>query len=134
MRFLLCTLAVIAAPLAVPGAAAAQDSTSSASSTTAIRPGMTEADVRARWGNPAVVRTSGEWKFLSYRNGMERSVGWMDTVFLQNGQVVDCIARGAGHEYAGQSSSPPGASPSRTLNHGAARDSAGAVTGVHISP
>lgn len=124
---------------AVPRRAAAQDTTTAAApppaASSAISPGMTEADVRARWGNPVAVRTSGEWKFLYYRNEMERAVGWWDTVFLQNGQVVDCIARGAGHAYTGQSSAPPDRLPERTLPRPAAGDSTrGTVTGVRVTP
>ena len=95
-----------------------------------VRPGMSESDVRAAWGNPAIVKHANEWTYLFYRNYNERHVGWLDVVFLQNGQVVDCIARGAGHEYAGQSSSPPDRVPSRTVND---TSTAGAVTGVRIN-
>jgi hypothetical protein len=121
-------LALLVLGLAGPVAAKAQDSTS------AIRPGMSEADVRSRWGDPVAKRTSGQWTFMFYRNEMERSVGWYDTVFLQNGQVVDCIARGAGHAYIGQSSSPPGRAPERTLPTTPHDSTPGAVTGVRINP
>jgi hypothetical protein len=97
---------------------------------------MTEMDVRSRWGDPVAVRTAGQWKFLFYRNEHERRIGFLDTVFLQNGQVVDCVARGDGHIYTGQSSSPEGRYPERTLPHPSAADSTtrGAVTGVRVSP
>lgn len=98
-----------------------------------VRPGMTENEVRATWGDPSSVKKNGDWTFLFYRNYDERRVGWLDVVFLQNGQVVDCIARGSGHAYAGQSSSPgdrqPG--PTRTTP---TDPTAGAVTGVRINP
>jgi hypothetical protein len=129
MRTTILALALVLAALGTPARGAAQDTT------TAIRPGMTEADVRGRWGDPVASRTSGQWKFLFYRNSMERSVGWYDTVFLQNGQVVDCVARGDGHVYIGQSSSPPDRVPARTLTRRVPNDStSGAVTGVHINP
>ena len=132
MRTTVLTLAAALALAAAPARAAAQDST------TAISPGMSEADVRARWGDPVAVRASGDWKFLFYRNQMERSVGWYDTVFLQNGQVVDCIARGAGHAYLGQSSSPPGRVPEPTHPAQPPEQSSdrtsGAVTGVRVGP
>ena len=137
MRIAVLTLAAVAALAALPRRATAQDTTAAASAaaSTAISPGMSEADVRARWGDPVIVRASGDRKFLYYRNGMERSVGWLDVVFLQGGQVVDCIARGAGHAYTGQSSSPAGRAPERTIHPTAATDSTrGAVTGVRISP
>ncbi len=112
----------VAVPAPAPAAPAASSSV--------VRPGMSEADVRAAWGNPAVVKHANEWTYLFYRNYDERHVGWLDVVFLQNGQVVDCIARGSGHEYAGQSSSPPDRVPSRTVND---TSTAGAVTGVRIN-
>lgn len=120
------------APAAVP-AAAPEPAAPAPAPASVIRPGMSEADVRATWGNPAVVKHANEWTYLFYRNFDERHVGWLDVVFLQNGQVVDCIARGAGHEYAGQSSAPPGRVPERTLPDSTTSTS-GAVTGVHINP
>ena len=140
MRIAVLTLAAAAALAALPRRAVAQDTTAAAApapapvTSTAVSPGMSEADVRARWGDPVLVRTSGDWKFLYFRNGMERSVGWLDVVFLQGGQVVDCIARGAGHEYTGQSSSPPGRAPERTIHPTATDSTRGAVTGVRVSP
>jgi outer membrane protein assembly factor BamE (lipoprotein component of BamABCDE complex) len=137
MRITVLTPLALAVLAALPGRAQAQDSTATrapaAQSSTAISPGMTETDVRNRWGDPVATRTSGQWKFLYYRNDDERHVGWWDTVFLQNGQVMDVIARGAGHVYTGQSSSPPDRTPERTVNPGADTTRA-AVTGVHISP
>ena len=138
MRPVTLGLALCLAAAVFPARAAAQDSTAAAAAAApseAVRPGMTEADVRQHWGDPVATRTSGAWKFLFYRNGAERSVGWYDTVFLQNGQVVDCITRGAGHVYQGQSSSPPDRVPQRTLPHTAPPDSTRpAVTGVRVNP
>ncbi len=91
---------------AAPAAAPAADASG------AVNPGMTEAQVRALWGKPVAVRRMNDWTYLFYRNGREREVGYYDVVFLQSGQVVDAIVRGAGHVYAGQSSSPRDASPS----------------------
>jgi outer membrane protein assembly factor BamE (lipoprotein component of BamABCDE complex) len=110
-----------------PGSAAAQDSS------TAIRPGMSEADVRARWGEPIAVKRANDWTYLFYSNGNERHVGWYDTVFLQGGQVVDCIARAPGHVYEGQSSSPGNRTPERTAP-AQPGDGAGAVTGIRVTP
>ena len=101
MSLLLCVAA--AAPLA------AQDDPN------AVRPGMSENDVRQRWGEPVAVRRANDWTFLFYSNGMEREVGWYDVVFLQNNQVVNAIVRGAGHGYAGQSTAPPSRAPEPTL-------------------
>jgi len=73
-----------------------------------VAPGMAEREVYSLWGAPAAVRRSGEYTYLFFRNGCERSCGTMDLVTLQNGQVVDAIVRWPGHAYSGQSSSPPG--------------------------
>jgi hypothetical protein len=123
-------LAVAAACVVHPMPAAAQDSA------TAIRPGMSEADVRARWGEPVAVRRANDWTYLFYSNGNERQVGWYDTVFLQGGQVVDCIARGPGHHYLGQSSSPGNRTPERTAPAQTAQpgDASGTVAGVRVTP
>jgi hypothetical protein len=126
LRRSLLTLALLAG-LAAPLAAQVD--------TTIVRPGMSEADVRARWGEPAAVRRANDWTFLYFANGMERSVGWYDLVFLQNGQVVNAIARGAGHTYAGQSSSPPGRPAEPTRRPEAANpNQPGAMTGVRVNP
>jgi hypothetical protein len=131
-RPLFLALAAAAAFAAPPAPAAAQDSSAM------IRPGMSEADVRARWGDPAAVRHANDWTYLFYTNGNERQVGWYDTVFLQGGQVVDCIARGPGHTYLGQSSSPGNRTPERTAPAQPAQPSdaaaAGTVTGVRVTP
>jgi hypothetical protein len=102
---------------------------------TAVRPGMSEADVRARWGDPLTVRHSGEWTFLYYANAMERRVGWTDVVFLQRGQVVNAIVRGAGRTYLGQSSAPDGAMPQPTRRDTVTDPNRpGAMTGVRMNP
>jgi hypothetical protein len=137
---------IAAALLVLPAAARAQDPapapapatpTPSAPSATSapsgmLRPGMTQQDVVAAWGEPTLSKRNGDWTFLFYRNFNERQVGWMDVVFLQSGQVVDCIARGDGHQYAGQSSSPAGRAPEPTRTS-APDSTAGAVTGVRIN-
>ena len=79
-----------------------------------VAPGMAERDIYSLWGAPAAVRHSGEFTYLYYHNGCERSCGTMDVVFLQNGQVVDAIVRWSGHGYSGESSSPPGRKPEPT--------------------
>lgn len=146
MRFTVLAPLAVAALAALPSPARAQDTTAAPTPapapaaaptqySTAISPGMTEIDVRNRWGDPVATRTVGQWKFLYYRNDNERHVGWWDTVFLQNGQVMDVIARGSDHIYTGQSSSPVGRAPERTINPAGATDTTrAAVTGVHISP
>ena len=76
-----------------------------------IDPGMGEADVYALWGAPVGVRRAGEWTYLYFRNGCEWSCGTYDLVFLQNGRVVDAVLRWHGHNFSGQSTSPPGVVP-----------------------
>lgn len=122
LLFAVCAAALGAAPLA------AQDTT------TAVRPGMTEAEVRSRWGEPAIVRRLNNWTYLFYRNGQERQIGYYDTVFLQNGQVMDAIVRSPDHLYLGQSSSPPDRMPVFTPPTQPPETTApGAVTGVHVN-
>jgi len=79
-----------------------------------IAPGMAERDVISLWGPPMGVRQMGDYTYLHYPNGCERSCGTDDVVILQNGQVVDAIVRWPGHGYSGQSSSPPGRKPAPT--------------------
>jgi hypothetical protein len=91
----------------------AQDSVQ-ATPDNAIRPGMSEADVRARWGEPLTVRRANDWTYLFYRSGVEHIHRFNDVVFLQNGQVVDAVIRAPGRTYLGQSSSPPSRAPENT--------------------
>lgn len=79
-----------------------------------IRPGMTEADVRAAWGAPVTSRKVGEYTYLFYENGCLRACGTYDLVVLQAGQVVDAITRGKDHNYDGVSSSPADRAPGYT--------------------
>jgi hypothetical protein len=76
-----------------------------------IRPGMTEAEVRASWGQPVTERKAGEYAYLFFDNGCLRACGTYDVVILQGGQVVDAIARGKLHHYDGVSSSPADRTP-----------------------
>jgi len=100
-----------------------------------IRPGMREAEVRQRWGEPIASRRAGEYTYLFYANGDEHRVGWTDVVFLQNGQVVDAIVRGTGRSFAGLSSAPPGRTPGPSRRPDAADpDQPGAMTGVRVNP
>lgn len=80
-----------------------------------VAPGMTRDQVIAVWGEPFVERSSDNWLYMFFRNGCEISCGTADVVFLQDGQVVDAIVRGRGHDYSGVSSSPPGRTAEPTL-------------------
>jgi hypothetical protein len=76
-----------------------------------IAPGMSEREVYSLWGAPAEVRRAGEYTYLFYPNGCERTCGTADVVTLQDGAIIDAIVRWDGHRYSGESSSPPGKMP-----------------------
>ncbi|HTR21180.1 MAG TPA: hypothetical protein VMH88_10030 [Gemmatimonadales bacterium] len=97
-----------------PAARPVQDVPYDSPDTGTIAPGMAERDVYSLWGPPMGVRKAGDFTYLHYPNGCERTCGTDDVVILQNGQVVDAIVRWPGHGYSGQSSSPPGRKPSAT--------------------
>ena len=90
------TLALLGA-LGTPLAASAQQS---------IDPGMTQAQVVERLGEPAAARTSGTFTYLFYKNGCVRQCGMDDLVLLENDAVVDAIFRAPERTYTGKSSSP----------------------------
>ncbi len=127
MRRILVTATLGLALAAAP--AAAQDDR-------AVRPGMSEADVRARWGEPLAVRRINDWTYLFYESGMEQTYRFHDIVMLQGGQVVDAIVRMPGRTYLGQSSSPPERAPEFTppRTQPAAAGQTGTVTGVRVTP
>ena len=81
-----------------------------------VRPGMTEAQVRAAWGTPSGTRARGDYSYLFFANGCQPACGVQDVVILERGQVVDAVARGKGHRYDGVSSSPAGRAPSPTIS------------------
>ena len=92
----LLTLALLGA-LAAPVAAQAPKS---------IDPGMTQAQVVERLGEPTALRTSGTFTYLFYKNGCGRECGMDDLVLLENDAVVDAIFRSPERAYTGKSSSP----------------------------
>jgi hypothetical protein len=94
--------------------AAAQATSPARGSVATIRPGMTEAEVRATWGRPVTARSRGAYTYLFYENGCLRTCGTYDVVMLEGGQVVDAIVRGSGHRYDGVSSSPRDRAPGYT--------------------
>lgn len=113
-------------PPAVPAPPAGSDN--------AIRPGMSEQDVRARWGDPVATKRMNEWTYLFYRNWNEASIGFNDVVFLQHGQVVDAVIRSSERVYLGNSSSPGNRNPEMTPPQQRPDGATGAVTGVRVSP
>jgi hypothetical protein len=94
--------------------AAAQAASPAGVNVATIRPGMTDAEVRAAWGKPVTERSRGAYTYLFYENGCLRTCGTYDVVILEGGQVVDAIVRGSGHRYDGVSSSPPDRAPGYT--------------------
>lgn len=82
MRKTTALLALAAAAWAAP--LAAQGS---------IRAGMTAADVRAAFGEPATTRETDGWTYLFYHNGCPRRCGSDDVVFLRDGRVVAAVLR-----------------------------------------
>jgi len=98
-------------PAAPQGQALTRDVPYISDDTGTVTPGMSEREVYELWAAPAAVRRVGEYTYLFFRNGCEYTCGTMDVVTLQNGKVVDVIARWDGHRYSGESSSPEGRVP-----------------------
>src|SRR3989454_10443670 len=98
-------------PAAPPGQALTRDVPHGSDDTGTVNPGMSEREVYELWAAPAAVRRVGAYTYLFFRNGCQYTCGTMDVVTLQNGKVVDVIARWDGHRYSGESSSPPGRVP-----------------------
>jgi len=92
-RLALALLCAVAAPVA----AQAQKS---------IDPGMSQAKVVERLGEPDASRVSGDFKYLFYHNSCIRTCGMDDVVILQKDSVVDAMFRSADRSYTGKSSSP----------------------------
>jgi hypothetical protein len=71
-----------------------------------IDPGMSEAKVVERIGQPDASRVAGDFKYLFYHNGCIKQCGMDDVVILQKDSVVDAVFRAAERAYTGKSSSP----------------------------
>ena len=89
----LALLCVVAAPLA-------------AQAPRSIDPGMSQAKVVERLGEPDASRVSGDFRYLFYHNSCIRTCGMDDVVILQKDSVVDAMFRSADRAYTGKSSSP----------------------------
>jgi hypothetical protein len=83
-----------------------------------IRPGMSEAEVIAAWGEPLARRTRGAFTYLHFQTDCLKECGTYDIVILEGGQVVDAIARSKNHRYDGVSSSPADRAPEFTPPRG----------------
>src|SRR3954470_14616420 len=79
---------------------------SAAQAPKSIDPGMSEAKVVERLGEPDATRSAGDFKYLFYRNGCIRQCGMDDVVILQKDSVVDAMFRSVERSYSGKSSSP----------------------------
>jgi hypothetical protein len=73
---------------------------------TTIDPGMTQAQVIAKLGQPLSTRSFKSFTYLLYRNGCEKTCGMNDLVTLDSGKVVDAVFRAPDRRYSGTSSSP----------------------------
>jgi len=79
---------------------------SAAQAPRSIDPGMSQAKVVDRLGEPDATRSAGDFKYLFYRNGCIKQCGMDDVVILQKDSVVDAMFRSAERSYTGKSSSP----------------------------
>lgn len=96
-----------------------------------IDPGMSQAQVVERLGDPTLSRSSGDFTYLFYKNGCVKSCGMDDVVILRKDSVVDAMFRSPERAYSGKSSSPkaiPADVAARTRP--GARDVAGAPAAV----
>ena len=84
-----------------------------------IEPGMSQAQVVERLGQPLTVRTYESFTYLLYKNGCEKRCGMSDLVVLDSNKVVDAVFRSSARKYAGASSSPR-AIPAEEARHGTA--------------
>lgn len=76
-----------------------------------IDPGMSQAQVVERLGDPTLSRTSGDFTYLFYKNNCVRSCGMDDVVILRKDSVVDAMFRAPERAYSGKSSSPKAIPP-----------------------
>lgn len=81
-----------------------------------IRPGMTQAEVVAAWGDYLTARKTGNMLYMYFRNDCLKSCGTYDVVFFENGQVVDAVVRDSHRAYDGVVSSPKDRKPEPTVH------------------
>lgn len=91
-----------------------------AASQATIASGMTPAQVRATFGDPARVRETDGWTYFFYANGCPRTCGSDDVVFFQDERVVAAVLHSGARRFDG-----PGAA--RALDAVDPRPPAGAV-------
>lgn len=88
----------------LPLALACLGSTTAHAQAGTVRPGMTAAEVRAAWGEPQATRERGSFTYLVFPTSCLPECGSHDVVILENGRVVDAIARSNGRRYEGTAS------------------------------
>jgi hypothetical protein len=93
----------------------ASAASASAQEKVSIKPGMSEALVRAAWGEPLTVKKIGVMSYLYYRNDCLKRCGTYDIVFMEHGQVVDAVVRDSHRRYDGIASSPVERKPEPTI-------------------
>jgi pyruvate/2-oxoglutarate dehydrogenase complex dihydrolipoamide acyltransferase (E2) component len=71
-----------------------------------IDPGMSQAQVVQRLGDPTLSRSSGDFTYLFYKNSCGKTCGMDDLVILHKDSVVDAMFRSPERAYSGKSSSP----------------------------
>jgi hypothetical protein len=69
-----------------------------------VRPGMTADEVKTAWGAPSAERVRGDFTYLTFPTACLPGCGTHDIVILQDGKVVDAIARSNGRRYEGHAS------------------------------
>jgi hypothetical protein len=93
---------LIALALLISAAPAARAQTSAT-----IRTGMTEAEVRAAWGAPVATRQRATFTYLFYATDCMARCGSHDLAILENGRLVDAVARAGGHCFEGRARPAP---------------------------
>ena len=82
------------------------DASAHAQAPKSIDPGMSQAQVVERLGDPTLARASGDFTYLFYKNGCIKLCGMDDVVILRKDSVVDAMFRSPERAYTGKSSSP----------------------------
>lgn len=69
-----------------------------------VKVGMTADEVKAAWGEPFAARERGEYTYMLFPSDCLPGCGAHDMVMLQNGKVIDAIARSSGRHFEGTAS------------------------------
>lgn len=107
---------VVVAVLAVLAMAVVRTSVAQAQDVKTIKPGMTQAEVVAAWGDYLTARKTGNMLYMYFKNDCLKSCGTYDVVFFENGQVVDAVVRDSHRAYDGVVSSPKDRKPEPTVH------------------